>query len=267
VSEFKQVSLGFAEFVGQLLNETFEATLEAQQHQLRRVAELEAALTLPDELFLHLHVDQDTVLEKEMAIAGAPIARQMLLHDSVQAGILALTEDYEAQSIIYQNRLTNYGFDALREVIDGLVVVEHKARINALLSHAEQLRLVVDSGEINAKLELTTLYGAELPSAGDGSTGGTSGTGVTPTKDTASAKRLAISAEALDPIKLEASLTKLDAVKTYVDPLTKETTLLFDQTSADKLIDKSPLRLSAKPLPSSTKGTVFSEVTIRFKTV
>ena len=83
MSEFKQVSLGFAEFVGQLLNETFEATLEAQQHQLRRVAELEAALTLPDELFLHLHVDQDTVLEKEMAIAGAPIARQMLLHDSV----------------------------------------------------------------------------------------------------------------------------------------------------------------------------------------
>ena len=256
MSEFERVSLGFAEFVGQLLNETFEATVEAQQHQLRRSAELEAALNLNDTLFLQTYVDQQTVLDKEMEIAGAPIARQMLLHDSVQAGILSLTEEYEEESIIYQNRLTNYGFESLREVIDEIVVEEQRARLNALISWMDVTRLVVDSGEINAKLELNTLL--ESSSSDSGLT-----SQQTPTK-----KRLDIKDSTIESASLnELSLSQYEGVKTYFDEKSKETTLLIDKSIVTSPQEPLPLRMTAKPLTTSTKSSVYSEVTIRFKTV
>jgi len=112
VSDFQYVSLGFAEFVGQLLTETFEATINAQQYQLRRYAELQAAIDLPDEQFLLQFIDPQLVLTRETLIAGSPIARQMIVPPERQAFILELTEEFEEESVIFKNRLTNYGFEA-----------------------------------------------------------------------------------------------------------------------------------------------------------
>ncbi|MCA6062131.1 hypothetical protein [Thalassolituus marinus] len=248
MSDFQYVGLGFAEFVGQLMTETFEATLNAQQYQLRRFAELQEAIDLEDDAFLQRYVDPQLVLNREVLIAGAPLARQMVIARERQAYILEITEDYEDETIIYKNRLTNYGFDALRDVIDGTIVAEKKASLQALLARMEQARLVIDSGEINAKLELSSLY-QSTPT--DGAEAG------------AAVKKRLVAPTA------ELSLAA-GGIKELVNAETLEKTVLMDADMLEQSLAAnadSPVRISAKPLPASTSSSVYSEVTIRFKTV
>ena len=261
MSDFQYVSLGFAEFVGQLLTETFEATINAQQYQLRRYAELQAAIDLPDEQFLLQFIDPQLVLTRETLIAGSPIARQMIVPPERQAFILELTEEFEEESVIFKNRLTNYGFEALRAVIDEQLVAEQKASLQALLNRMEQARLVVDSGEINAKLELSSLYQTttDATETAAGNDGKTAVSGV---------KRLAASDAVLNTTLVNSTLSS--GVKELVDAETLEKTLFLDGATLDKTLAAtadSPVRISAKPLPSSTSSSVYSQVTIRFKTV
>ncbi len=261
MSDFQYVSLGFAEFVGQLLTETFEATINAQQYQLRRYTELQAAIDLPDEQFLLQFIDPQLVLTRETLIAGSPIARQMIVPPERQAFILELTEEFEEESVIFKNRLTNYGFEALRAVMDEQLVSEQKASLQALLNRMEQARLVVDSGEINAKLELSSLYQTTTDATAEttaGSDGKTAVSGV---------KRLASSGTVTNSTVFN-SLTS--GVKELVDAETREKTLFLDGVTLDKTLAAtadSPVRISVKPLPSSTSSSVYSQVTIRFKTV
>ncbi|MEC8444570.1 MAG: hypothetical protein VXZ05_10220 [Pseudomonadota bacterium] len=343
MTDYTHVALGFSEFVGQLLTETFEATLNAQQYQLSRYAELEAMADLPDDEFRLRYVDPQAILNREIAYAGAPIARQMEVPDSRQDLILELTEEYEAQSVIFKNRLTNYGFEALREVIDGQIVQEQKSQLRALLARMEQARLVVDSGEITARLTLNSVFqsptssddaalpeGANVKSAAlmsgtTDNTGDQQGTksaaedsGSETKANTKAMARMAIeparlAAEAVlnspkvptdgsaidggsvDPApkvpvdsapidsgsvtpepKLPGSDTvsgtkeRYDGIKMLEDPISKETTLLFDKEVLDKAVNSgsdAPVRITAKPVNSSATSAVFSEVTIRFKTV
>lgn len=339
MTDYTHVALGFSEFVGQLLTETFEATLNAQQYQLSRYAELEAMADLPDDEFRLRYVDPQAILNREIAYAGAPIARQMEVPDSRQDLILELTEEYEAQSVIFKNRLTNYGFEALREVIDGQIVQEQKSQLRALLARMEQARLVVDSGEITARLTLNSVFqsptssddaalpeGANVKSAAlmsgtTDSTGDQQGTksaaedSGSETKANAEASTKAMAAKparlaaeavlnspkepadggAIDggsvdpapkvpvdstPVDPEPKLPggdavigtkeRYDGIKMLEDPISKETTLLFDKEVLDKAVNSgsdAPVRITAKPVNSSATSAVFSEVTIRFKTV
>jgi len=262
VSDFQYVSLGFAEFVGQLLTETFEATINAQQYQLRRYAELQAAIDLPDEQFLLQFIDPQLVLTRETLIAGSPIARQMIVPPERQAFILELTEEFEEESVIFKNRLTNYGFEALRAVIDEQLVAEQKASLQALLNRMEQARLVVDSGEINAKLELSNLYQTTTDATAETAAGNDGKTAVS------DVKRLAASDAVLNTTLVNSTLSS--GVKELVNAETLEKTLFLDGATLDKTLAAtadSPVRISAKPLPSSTSSSVYSQVTIRFKTV
>lgn len=254
MADFQYVSLGFAEFVGQLLTETFEATINAQQYQLRRYAQLQAAIDLPDEQFLLEYIEPQAVLARESLIAGQPIARQMVIVPERQAFILELTEAFEEESVIYKNRLTNYGFEALRTVIDGQLVSEQKATLQALLNRLEQARLVIDSGEINAKLELSSLY--QSPTV----------TGTSADKTTV-AQKTALNSALTSTL---ASSVLTSNIKELVNADTLEKTLLLDGATLDKSLAASadsPVRISARPLPTSTSSSVYSEVTIRFKTV
>lgn len=249
MSDFQYVGLGFAEFVGQLMTETFEATLNAQQYQLRRFMELQDAIDLPDEQFLQQYVEDDTILNREILIAGAPLARQMIIPAERQAYILEMTEEFEEESVIYKNRLTNYGFESLREVIRTSLAAEKKSSLSALLARMEQARLVVDSGEISAKLELSSLYQNTADTAS--------------ASDTVAVKKLAAGSVA------ELSLAS-SGIKELVDKATLDKTVLLDADMLDKTLTAkadSPVRISAKPLPASTSGSMYSEVTIRFKTV
>ena len=269
MTDYTQVALGFSEFVGQLLSETFEATINAQQYQLGRYAEMDAMVSLPDVEFLLRYVDPQLIIDRELIIAGAPIARQMDVPVARQALILQLTEEYEEQSVIFKNRLTNYGFDALRAVIDAMVVREQKSQISALLARMEQARLVVDSGEITAKLELTSVFQTQTTD-----TATTDATAKTAVKSTLT--KTPLTADALltatpDKGTLALSTASLyDGIKTLEDPVTKETTLLFDKEVLDKAVNTgadAPVRITAKPIASSATSSVFSEVTIRFKTI
>ena len=56
MDDFSEVGLDFAGFVGALLDETFEALLQAQHQQVQRYAELRAALDLSDADFAARHL-------------------------------------------------------------------------------------------------------------------------------------------------------------------------------------------------------------------
>lgn len=288
MSDYTGVALGFAEFVGQLLTETFEATVKAQHYQIDRYVELQGMLDLPDEEFLARFVEPQAILDREVMLAGAPIARQMHIADEYQQQILELTEEFEDHSVIYRDRLTNYGFEALRRVIDEALVSEQKSQLQILLQRLDQMRLVVDSGEVKAKLQLTNVFQQGAVEVGDEvaekNIAASAGKRVAQTTKEAatdkanqaavndkstgdSSNTSAMPAEEMPPLigdKLH------PGIKTLKDTVTQETVLLFDKELLNKSTavgSNAPVRISAKPVSGTSSSELFSEVTIRFKTV
>ena len=71
--EFTQVSLGFAEFVGQLLHETFEAVIGAHTHQAERTAQMQSALALSTEEFRVRFVTEEELKQTEIGLFAEPL--------------------------------------------------------------------------------------------------------------------------------------------------------------------------------------------------
>ncbi|BCE00065.1 hypothetical protein [Marinicellulosiphila megalodicopiae] len=266
MSDYSEVSLGFAEFVGQLLNETFEATLSAHQHQLDRYQDIRKALALPSVLFVEQFVDQSIIESKEIEITGDVLTRQMPIKDEYVDYILELTEDYEEQTVVYNGKLTNYGFDALTEVILEMVSDEAKSGLQLLLRQGEQARLVVDSGEITAKLELTNVYQK---------TEETNNNQII--EKTLKTEKLITPAnlDGLSTINKNIKINNLIA-NTQILPIKEISlkdntqTIFIDKEQVQQVGNSSgqlPVRISAKPATTSSTANILSQVTIRFKTV
>jgi hypothetical protein len=64
-----KVSLGFSEFVSQLMYETFDAVMDSQFYQLEKYNDLSEALYMPDDLFKQKYIGNDefnSFLEKTL---------------------------------------------------------------------------------------------------------------------------------------------------------------------------------------------------------
>jgi len=196
MSQFDEVDLGFAEFVSNLIEETFDATLSAQQHQHEKYAEMISSLALDDLDFYE----------------------ECIANSDAEEGLSEL-EKIELAKL-------------------------RKTLLNALIEKGEMPRLIVDSGEIRAKLELSNLYEIteeqERPVA-------TSGGG---------SRR---------PKKGGRGLRKFAKFQRAINLETNRATLLFDKNTGEK----PPVRVAAKAASSSaTKNAdLCSEVIIRFKVV
>ena len=75
MQNIQEVSLGFAEFVSQLIQETFEAILSSQNYQLERYAELQGRLNLPNEAYRTAYNIDDKVGERVQQYFGFIRAR------------------------------------------------------------------------------------------------------------------------------------------------------------------------------------------------
>jgi hypothetical protein len=69
-NDFSKVSLGFAEFVSQLIHETFDAILDSQNYQLDKYNELESALNTPNSLFMNKYISKEEYIEFQISFLG-----------------------------------------------------------------------------------------------------------------------------------------------------------------------------------------------------
>lgn len=259
-NNFDKVSLGFAEFVSQLLHETFDAVLSAQNYQLEKYSEFEKALSLSNGQFKELYISDDEINEKEIKIFGVSIKDKIQITSDLMTSIKEIVKDFNIEKGIEKNKLTNFGAAILEQKVIELLADEKKEKLRQLINKSEMVRLMVDSGEIRAKLELSNLYqseAAELPqesstkkrTAAPGKTG--SGT-----QQTMQAKEVE-----LKGIKIQEIL----------DPVSKQKTLIIDRASLKGSTDVSALmqkvRIVATPSQSTSNSNLFSEVVIKFKTV
>lgn len=159
MANFKEVSLGFAEFVSQLIQETFDAILSSQNYQLEKYAELESRLNLPHNIFVDNFIGSEQVEAKKLEFFGFKVEKQMIVDENLNSFI---SENFETtENLVFNNKLTNAGFDSITFYIENILVESQKNIINTLINKSSAASLVVDSGEISAKLELSNLFSEE----------------------------------------------------------------------------------------------------------
>lgn len=259
-NNFDKVSLGFAEFVSQLLHETFDAVLSAQNYQLEKYLEFEKALSLSSRQFKELYISDDEINEKEIKIFGVSIKDKIQITSDLMTSIKELVKDFDVEKGIEKNKLTNFGAAILEQKVIELLADEKKEKLRQLINKSEMVRLMVDSGEIRAKLELSNLYRsdtAELPQEG-----------AAKKRTTAPGKTGFGTKQIMQAKEVELKGIKIQEI---LDPVSKQKTLIIDRASLKGSTDVSALmqkvRIVATPSQSTSNSNLFSEVVIKFKTV
>jgi len=256
--EISKVSLGFAEFVSQLIHETFDAILSAQNYQLTKFAELEHALQMPDSQFRKNYIAEEAFTAFQQTQLGfIPVLNYSLTTADLQL-LQALLPPEELKSAAPKNKLTEAGVRAINAALEAKLVATERSKLTTILNRPELARLLIDSGEIKAKLELFCLNESEekKPEAGE--------------EDKLKAMP-PIAKTAFSIKDLQVNKASELKIREITDNQTQLKTLLLDKASlSTAMLPARPLpatRIVANPIAASTSTTVFSEVTIKFKTL
>ena len=256
MADFKEVSLGFAEFVSQLVQETFDAILSSQNYQLERLAEIQTQLDMSIEDFASLFLSD---VEKEEIIKS-------FFSSSIKVGmkpnnaLLAIMEEHfeSPTSLLNEKKLTEEGYIALRVLALETPVEEKRAVLRALVNGSNLSKLMVDSGEISAKVELNNMYNAEAAEALD-------------EKKEESTKTSASKAK-LSGLKGKLNLTgfkrdiKIDEI---INSETGKSTILVGKGELQEIANTTSrlpgVRLAVTPTKLNSSSNLFAEVKIHFR--
>ncbi|MEZ5059853.1 MAG: hypothetical protein R2879_22700 [Saprospiraceae bacterium] len=256
MNDFKEVSLGFAEFVSQLIQETFDAIQSSQNYQLERFAALESKLNLSDEIFANRYVSSEEIEHKIQEFFGFSISEGMKINERL---LEFFDENFESNNGFFKNSiLTKFGHQTLTDYFTSILVSEKKALVNVLVNKSNGTNLVVDSGEILAKLELSNLYQED------------SSQGSKPAQ-----KKVSFEDEAIKKANLSTQ-TAIPGFKKKIDILnikddkSGKTTILIDKNSLNEIQSNFQLpdvRLAVQPAKITSENNLYSEIKIKFKTV
>lgn len=259
MQNFKEVSLGFAEFVSQLIQETFDAILSSQNYQLEKYAELESKLNLPDALYRESFISNEHIEDKMLSYFGFKVEKQMIVDQEFNDFI---SENFDAGlKVVHNKKLTNIGLELITDFIADLLVTQQKSILSTLINSSNMSNLAVDSGEITAKLELSNLYSEEV----------TEDTKTTPTNDPKIRLRRPVKKSLLKKeLLLQTSKRKIK-VFDHKDAITGKSTILIDKKALTDLSNSNVqipnVRLSVQPTKLSGSSNLYSEIKINFKTV
>lgn len=261
-TDFSKVSLGFAEFVSQLIHETFDAILDSQNYQLDKYLELDSALNMPTNLYRKKFISNEEFVDFQNSFLGFIPTKYFLLSASNFNLVSSLMESNDLEKAIKKNLLTEFGANILNDLCLLKLVDAKKSKLRTILNHPELTRLIVDSGEIKAKLELFCLNET---------------TELKPVSDKIPAKSRVIKDEpVISKTNFDIKEIKLDKkcdirVKEIFDKQTQLKTLIIDRSTiskANNTINTIPTtRIIANPISSSKTTNIFSEVTIKFKSI
>ncbi|MBL9008204.1 MAG: hypothetical protein JNJ46_28350 [Myxococcales bacterium] len=276
-TDFHQVSLGFAEFVSKLLHETYDALLSAQDHQLERILDQEEMLRWPTEVFRERCVRDEDLAAQEQRWFGMMLAERTPLSPALEEQIRALVPEDQLKAALARP-LSKAAIETIRKALAARFVEEQKQRLRALLDVQRSTRLLVDSGEIRAKLELSNLRQSETPGSPQGATQPrvepSEARPASPSEPrqpvppsevlTSPAEAPHVSAALLDSTRRELPLREI------IDPTTQQKILIVDRRALMSLSGRASampsVRLIATPARQSSSAALLSEVTIRFKT-
>lgn len=299
MQNIQEVSLGFAEFVSQLIQETFDAILSSQNYQLERYAELQGRLDLSTDAYRQAYGIDEKVEDRMVQYFGFIVTRQTAVNQALNDFLVDNFDD-PASFTTTNGRLSQQGLDDIKDLMAESIISEEKTILNTLVNQSEASRLVVDSGEITAKLELSSMFMDNQTD--DDNTGGVQ----TPNKEQESGNTKLLegvpkivnpnpkipntnTGEDKDPdgIKETTSNPTKDpgAVNQLLLPSynrnikvfqfqntdSGKNTLLIDRNQFDAVNNSSVLipnvRLSAQPTKLTSNSNLYSEVKISFKTV
>lgn len=260
MSEFKEVSLGFAEFVSQLIQETFDAILSSQNYQLEKYAELESRLNLPTDAFVANYIGSEKIEAKKLEFFGFKIENQMLVDNSFNDFLVENFDD--TQNLVTKKKLTNTGFDVITAYIENMVVESEKNILNTLINKSNASNLVIDSGVISAKLELSNLYSEESSTKEEKN--------LSDVKLKALKKTIDKSALQKKAFLLPTNQRKINVLN-YKDAKTGKTTVLIDKNEVANINNSNfqipTVRLAVQPTKLTQTSNLYSEIKINFKTV
>lgn len=276
MDDFSEVGLDFAGFVGALLDETFEALLQAQHQQVQRYAELRAALDLSDADFAARHLPAGLLDDRAEALIGGWPVVGTALDDPLRTALARLLGDPALDGIVGEDgRLTADGLARIEDAIAARAVADRRAALAAVLGRAEQARLMVDSGEITARLHLSAVMeGGEASPAAP--------TDEAPIATPTTTRRKAASTVDAKPVAAEplASAALVDDMRRAAEAMGGRLHVSEDGQAPTVIVDRATLaerptasrsstRIIARPLSVAERreGTLSSAITLHFRLV
>jgi hypothetical protein len=258
-SSYSKINLGFAEFVSQIIKETFDAILDAQNHQIDKFAELNKALQLTEFQFQERYISDTDLIDEYNASLGFIPALNYKLNENQIKLISLILSPQDLKIAIEKTNITQHGADILRSNSLQKISAEKKSKLRLLVDRPELSRLIVESGEIKAKLELFCLNNFKGMQPIDTN----KFTAKTNTKST----HIENSSFSIRDVQMDNG----KKFKEIYDKNSQTTTLLIDKNTIlnkENTLEVPPhARLIASPVTSSTSTSLFSEVTIKFKSL
>ena len=267
-NDFSKVSLGFAEFVSQLIYETFDAILDSQNYQIDKYLGLEKALNTANTEFAKKYLSLEEINEHIFNEVGFDLKANMIM-TAEQIGVLSNILSRIESSEILKSKLTKIQYDLIHNHLLENLINQKKSKIQMFVERPELARLFVDSGEIKAKLNLFCLN-EEIQPNSNPSNKTTMNTKLK--KETIPInERVSFEVKKLDFSKME-SLSKVSTLKAkeVIDKETGLKTILIDKESIKNKelnFNIPTTRIVANPLNSSSSSTISSEVTIKFRSI
>ena len=163
----------------------------------------------------------------------------------------------ESTKMIYKGKLTILGIKKIRQYVADLLVKEQKDILNHLLNKSNASSLVVDSGEIVSKLELSNLYSNDnIPTN-------------QPKKGLKSKKTNLGKSKFENAHTVTENILKPIKITNVFDEKTKKSTIFVKKKDVKNLSNFSipALRLIAKPVKMNSSSNLYTEVKINFKTI
>lgn len=267
-NDFSKVSLGFAEFVSQLIHETFDAILDSQNYQIDKYLGLEKALNTSNLDFSKRYLSPEEINEHIIDEVGFELKTYMILTDEQTETLSTILSKIESKEVI-KSKLSKIQFDLIYNHLVGILINTKKSKLQMFVERPELARLFVDSGEIKAKLNLFCLN-EEIKPIANPVNKATSNTKLK--KETLPiSEKVSFEVKKLDFSKIQI-LGKTSTVKAkeIIDKETGLKTIFIDKESIkNKQIDFNipTTRIVANPINSSSSSTISSEVTIKFRSI
>lgn len=267
-NDFSKVSLGFAEFVSQLIHETFDAILDSQNYQIDKYLGLEKALNTANIEFAKKYLSPEEINEHILDEVGFELKANMILTDEQIVSLSYILSEIESKEVI-KSKLNKIQYDEIYNHLLEVLINTKKSKLQMFVERPELARLFVDSGEIKAKLNLFCLNEEIQPISKPVSKATTN---PKLKKETIPInEKISFEVKKLDFSKIQIlGKTTTVMAKEVIDKETGLKTILIDKESIkNKEINFNipTTRIVANPINSSSSSTISSEVTIKFRSI
>lgn len=251
-----KVSLGFSEFVSQLIHETFDAIVGSQFYQIEKYNEIRDALNTPLQMFREKYINDQEFNEFQVKIFGFTPSIGVVIDENRLSILNAFFTTEDLGKIISNGKINSLGLKKIIDICIIKIVEIKKNNLRQFINQTEKIKLKVESGEINTKLDLFCLNEENIDM------------GQKLSKDE-KLKTKPLEKEKLSLGNVKAELKdKKFLLREIIDIETKQKIILIDKLTFTQSSDKKTIiptaRLVASPLGKSSATNLFSELKIKF---